>query len=37
MKYWTVAVNILNKLFQTANKGWPSSLEVLDGVNSSSL
>jgi len=34
---WRVAVNILNKLLQTADKGWSSSLGVGQGANKFSL
>jgi len=33
---WRVAVNILNKQSQTADKGWSSSLGVGWGANNSS-
>jgi hypothetical protein len=33
---WNVAVNILNKLSQTANKRWSSSMGVGRGANKSS-
>jgi hypothetical protein len=35
LQIWRVAVNILNKQSQTANKGWPSSLGVGRGANNS--
>jgi hypothetical protein len=31
LQTWRVAVNILNKELQTANRGWPSSLQVEQG------
>ena len=34
---WRVAVSILNKHSQTADKGWSSSLGVGRGANNSSL
>jgi hypothetical protein len=33
---WWVAVNIMNKQSQTADKGWSSTLEVGQEVNNSS-
>jgi hypothetical protein len=35
LQIWRVAANILNKQSRTADKGWPSSLGVGRGVNSS--
>jgi hypothetical protein len=34
---WSVAVNIVSKQFPIADKGWSSSLDVGQGVNSSPL
>jgi hypothetical protein len=36
LQVWRVAANILNKLWRTADKGWPSSLGVGHGANNSS-
>jgi hypothetical protein len=36
LRIWRVAANTLNKQSRTADKGWPSSLEVGRGANKSS-
>jgi hypothetical protein len=33
LQIWRVAANILNKHSRTADRGWPSSLEVGRGAN----
>jgi hypothetical protein len=35
LQIWRVVANILNKQSRTADKGWPSSLEVGPGANNS--
>jgi hypothetical protein len=37
LQIWKVAANILSKQSQTADKEWPSSLEVRRGANKSQL